>query len=173
MKAVFIFQDSWRRREPTYVSLCRCVIVCVGSHPPSPFSLLLHLLHLHLTFSLNLSRQLRGEVAGLSACSPFNLLYQTPLCCHPLGKRSLKQTPQTICSYFFSRLPLRVFPMGRIKSLPCSCFLYKSRDELQLIKRKLRGHPEVLGSGKKAVTAALVVAAVEKNIELYTHLGSI
>lgn len=79
------------------------------------------------------------------AASPFNLLYQTPLCCHPSRKRSLKQIPQNICSYFFSCLLLHVFPRGPIKSLPCSCFLYKSRDELQLIKRKLRGHPEVLG----------------------------
>lgn len=47
-------------------------------------------------------------------------------------------------------------------------------DELELIKRKLRGHTEVLGSVKKAVAAALVVvAAVERNIELYTHLGNI
>lgn len=90
------------------------------------------------------------------------------------GAEALNKLLKTFSLIFFFCLLLHVFPRSPIKSLPCSCFLYKWRDELKLIKRKLRGHTEVLGSVKQAVAAALVVvAAVERNIELYTHLGSI
>lgn len=70
-------------------------------------------------------------------------------------------------------------PQESYKSLCSSCFLCKSKDELELIKRKLRGHTEVLGSVKGGGSSSGAgIVAVERNVELYRHthtphLGSI
>lgn len=83
------------------------------------------------------------------------------------GSRRLKKTPQNILSSFFFPPPPSFFPQEPNKSLACSCFLYKSRDELELIKAKLRGHMEVLGSVK--MLWLLLWQQQGRGIQSYTH----
>lgn len=96
---------------------------------------------------------------------------------HPSQCRSLKLPAKNfalLCFFFSSCIPQESY-----KSLCSSCFLCKSKDELELIKRKLRGHTEVLGSVKGGGSSSGAgIVAVERNVELYRHthtphLGSI